>query len=31
MSFLLLLGIIVILYIIGAEMAKKLFYRRVKF
>jgi Mg2+-importing ATPase len=30
-SFLLLLGIIVILYMIGAEMAKKLFYRRVKF
>jgi Mg2+-importing ATPase len=30
-SFLLLLGIIVILYIMGAEMAKKLFYKRVKF
>jgi Mg2+-importing ATPase len=30
-SFLLLLGIIVILYIIGAEMAKKLFYKRAKF
>jgi Mg2+-importing ATPase len=30
-SFLLFMGIIVILYIIGAEMAKKLFYKRVRF
>jgi Mg2+-importing ATPase len=30
-SFLLLIGIIVLFYIFAAEMAKKVFYKRVKF